>query len=72
MEYEHQHEGQAKRQLHEMKGTIEEEVGKITNDPDLKAEGKAEKKEGKIQQKIGHAKEAVADLKAKLTELKTG
>jgi uncharacterized protein YjbJ (UPF0337 family) len=56
----------------EMKGTIKEEVGKITTDHDLKAEGKAEKKEGKVQQKIGHAKEAVADLKDKLTELKTG
>ena len=37
-----------KGSLHEMKGTIKEEVGKITNDPDLKAEGKAEKKEGKV------------------------
>ena len=61
-----------KGSFHEMKGTIKEEVGKITNARDLKAEGKAEKKEGKVQQKIGHAKEAVADLKAKLTELKTG
>ena len=34
-----------------MKGTIKEEVGKITNDRDLKAEGKAEKKEGKVQRK---------------------
>jgi uncharacterized protein YjbJ (UPF0337 family) len=31
-----------------MKGTIKEEVGTITNDRDLKAEGKAEKKEGKV------------------------
>ena len=61
-----------KGSFHKMKGTIKGEVGKITNDRDLNAEGKAEKREGKVQQKIGHAKEAVADLKDKLTELKTG
>src|ERR1039458_1248072 len=33
-----------KGSFHEMKGTIKEEVGKITNARDLKAEGKAEKK----------------------------
>jgi uncharacterized protein YjbJ (UPF0337 family) len=38
-------------------GTIKEEVGKVTNDRNLKAEGKTEKKVGKVQQQIGHAKE---------------
>jgi uncharacterized protein YjbJ (UPF0337 family) len=32
--------------FHEIKGTIKEEVGKVTNDRNLKAEGKAEKKNG--------------------------
>lgn len=40
-----------KGSLHEMKGTIKEEVGKITNDHDLKAEGKAEKKDGKVNRR---------------------
>jgi uncharacterized protein YjbJ (UPF0337 family) len=59
-----------KGSFHEVKGTIKEEVGKLTGDHDLKAEGKIEKKTGKVQQKIGHAKEAVADLKGKLSDLK--
>lgn len=58
--------------FHEVKGTIKEEVGKFTNDRDLKAEGKAEKKVGKVQQRRGHAKEAVAKLKGQLAELKNG
>jgi uncharacterized protein YjbJ (UPF0337 family) len=56
--------------FHEVKGTIKEEVGKITKDRDLKAEGKAEKKTGKVQQRMGHAKETVAKLKGQLTELR--
>jgi uncharacterized protein YjbJ (UPF0337 family) len=56
--------------FHEVKGTIMEEVGKVTNDRNLKAGGKAEKKAGKVQQRIGHAKEAVAKLKGQLAELK--
>ena len=60
-----------KGSFHEVAETIREGVGKVTNDRNLKDEGKAEKKEGKVQQKIGHAKEAVADLKGKLAELKT-
>jgi uncharacterized protein YjbJ (UPF0337 family) len=58
--------------FHEVKGTVKEQVGKATNDRDLKAEGKAEKKAGKVQQKIGHAKEAVAKLKEELAEAKAG
>jgi uncharacterized protein YjbJ (UPF0337 family) len=53
-----------------MKGTIKEEVGKVTSDRNLRAEGKAEKKAGKVQQRIGDAKEAVANLKGQLAELK--
>ena len=61
-----------KGSFHEVTGTIKEEVGKVTNDRNLKAEGKAEKKAGKVQQRIGHAKEDVAKLKGQLTELKAG
>jgi uncharacterized protein YjbJ (UPF0337 family) len=56
--------------FHEVKGTLKEEVGKITKDRNLRAEGKVEKKAGKVQQRIGHAKETVADLKGQLAELK--
>ncbi len=58
--------------FHEVKGTIKEEVGKATNNRDLKAEGKAEKRAGKVQQQIGHAKEAVATLRGKLAAIKKG
>ncbi len=56
--------------FHEVKGTIKEQVGKATNDRDLKAEGTAEKNAGKVQQQIGHAKETVTKLKGKLAEMK--
>jgi len=56
--------------FHEVKGTLKEEVGKVTGNRNLKAEGKAEKKAGKVQQRIGDAKEAVANLKGQLAELK--
>jgi uncharacterized protein YjbJ (UPF0337 family) len=60
-----------KGSFHEAKGTIKEQVGKVTNDRELKAEGKAEKNVGKVQQRMGQAKETVARLKGKLKELKT-
>jgi uncharacterized protein YjbJ (UPF0337 family) len=60
-----------KGSFHEVKGTIKEQVGKATNDRELKAEGKAEKNVGKVQQRIGQAKETVAKLKGKLKDLTT-
>ncbi|MGA7924392.1 MAG: CsbD family protein [Candidatus Sulfotelmatobacter sp.] len=36
-----------------MKGKIKETAGKVTNNPDLQAEGKAEKNTGKIEKKVG-------------------
>jgi uncharacterized protein YjbJ (UPF0337 family) len=59
-----------KGSFHELKGTIKEELGKATSNPDLKAEGKAEKKAGKVQQRVGDAKEVVANLKGQLAGLK--
>jgi len=59
-----------KGSFHKVKGTIKEEVGKVTGDRNLKAEGKAEKMTGKVQQRIGHAKEALANLKGQLADLK--
>jgi uncharacterized protein YjbJ (UPF0337 family) len=52
-----------KGSFHEVKGTIKEELGKVTSDPNLKAEGKAEKKAGKVQQVVATLKGKLADLK---------
>ncbi len=69
-EHENQHEGPDQGQFHEVKGTIKEEVGKVTSDPNLSAEGKAEKRAGEVQERMGDAKKLVANLKGKLAELK--
>jgi uncharacterized protein YjbJ (UPF0337 family) len=39
--------------LHEVKGTVKEQVGRVTNNPTLRAKGKAENLAGKIQKKVG-------------------
>lgn len=44
---------QAAGKAHQVKGAIKEKVGKVTNDPELEAEGQDEKLAGKIQNKIG-------------------
>ena len=44
---------EVKGKFHEVKGGIKEKAGKLTNDPDLEAEGQVEKVAGKIQKKIG-------------------
>ena len=45
--------------LHEVKGTIKETVGELTNSPDLEADGRAEKNAGKVQNWIGKVEKAV-------------
>jgi uncharacterized protein YjbJ (UPF0337 family) len=45
--------------VHEVKGTIKEKVGQLTNDPDLEAEGTGEKIGGKVQEKIGQVKKVL-------------
>ena len=44
---------QIKGKLHELKGTVKEKAGEVTNDPDLAAEGKSEKLTGQLQKKVG-------------------
>ena len=44
---------QIKGKLHELKGTVKEKAGEVTNDPDLAAEGKSEKLAGQLQKKVG-------------------
>jgi uncharacterized protein YjbJ (UPF0337 family) len=45
--------------VHEVKGTIKEKVGHLTNNPDLEADGTGEKVAGKVQRKIGELKKVV-------------
>jgi uncharacterized protein YjbJ (UPF0337 family) len=45
--------------VHEVKGTIKEKVGELTNDPDLEGEGIGEKMGGKVQKKIGQVEKAI-------------
>jgi len=45
--------------LHEVKGTIKEKVGELINNPDLEAEGTAEKNAGKVQHWVGKVEKAV-------------
>jgi uncharacterized protein YjbJ (UPF0337 family) len=44
---------QAAGAFHEVKGAAKEKAGQISNNPDLAAEGHAEKAVGTIQKKIG-------------------
>ena len=39
--------------LHEAKGKLKETIGKLTNNPDLAADGRSEKLAGTIQKKVG-------------------
>ena len=47
-------------EVHEVKGTIKEKLGRLTKDRKTQAEGFTEKVAGKIQKKIGRAQETVA------------
>ena len=47
--------------IHQVKGTIKEKVGELTNNPDLEADGRAEKNAGKVQNWIGRAEKAIGE-----------
>ena len=42
--------------IREVKGTVKEKVGKLTNNRNLEAEGKVETVSGAVQKKIGQIK----------------
>jgi uncharacterized protein YjbJ (UPF0337 family) len=44
---------QVEGNLHDLKGKVKQEVGHAVNDPNLEAEGQAEKIGGKVQKKVG-------------------
>jgi len=45
--------------IHEVKGAIKEKVGKLTNNPDLEADGNVEKNAGKVQNWVGKVEKSV-------------
>ena len=45
--------------LHEVKGTVKEAVGKLIDNTDLEAEGRAEKNTGKAQNWVGKVEDLV-------------
>jgi uncharacterized protein YjbJ (UPF0337 family) len=49
----------AKGKFHEVKGKVQEKVGRATNNPDLEAEGQVEKIGGKVQKKIGQVEKVL-------------
>ena len=55
----HSTKDQAEGKLHKAKGRIKETAGKLIADPDLEAEGKAEKITGTLQEKIGQVEKVV-------------
>ena len=50
---------QLEGKAHEVKGTIKEKVGHVTNNPDLEADGQDEKVAGKVQKKIGQVEKVL-------------
>jgi uncharacterized protein YjbJ (UPF0337 family) len=46
-----------KGKFHEVKGNVKGKAGKVTNNPDLKSEGHAEKLRGKVQKKLGQVEQ---------------
>lgn len=42
--------------IHELKGTVKETAGQVTDNPTLTAKGRIEKVAGKAQQKVGQVK----------------
>jgi uncharacterized protein YjbJ (UPF0337 family) len=48
-----------KGKVREIKGSVDEKVGKLTKNPELEAEGKAEKTAGKVQQVVGKVGKAL-------------
>jgi len=47
--------------LHEVKGAIKQKAGEITSNPNLEANGRAEKNAGKVQNAVGKIEKAVGE-----------
>lgn len=49
----------AEGMFHEVKGKVKEVAGKLSDDPNLEAEGTDEKIAGKVQEKVGQIKKVL-------------
>jgi uncharacterized protein YjbJ (UPF0337 family) len=47
--------------VHEVKGKIKEQVGRVTNNPNLEGEGIGENVAGKVQKKIGQVEKIIEE-----------
>jgi uncharacterized protein YjbJ (UPF0337 family) len=45
--------------IREVKGAVKKTLGKLTNNPDLEAEGAVEEVAGKVQKKIGQVRKVL-------------
>ena len=50
---------QIQGKFHEVKGKAKQAAGQVTNNPNLEAEGQAEKLTGKIQKKVGQVEKVL-------------
>ena len=54
-------EDEATGRLHDVKGTIKETIGGVIDNPDLEADGQAEKNVGRVQNLIGKVETLVGE-----------
>ena len=47
--------------LHEVKGAVRQKAGELTSNPNLAADGNAEKNAGKVQNVVGKIEKAVGE-----------
>jgi uncharacterized protein YjbJ (UPF0337 family) len=52
---------QATGKLHEVKGAIKQKAGELTGNPNLEADGRAEKNAGKVKSIVGKIEKAVGE-----------
>jgi uncharacterized protein YjbJ (UPF0337 family) len=45
--------------LHEVKGKVKEQLGRVTNDPNMESDGTVEKIGGIVQNKVGHVQQVI-------------
>jgi len=50
---------QIEGKFHELKGTIKEKAGQVTDSPNLENKGQSEKLAGKVQKKVGQFEEVL-------------
>lgn len=56
------HKDEMKGAGKDLKGSVKEAAGRATNDPNLEAEGSADRVEGKVQKGVGALKDAARDV----------